>query len=147
MLIEEFNSIIAKHRLHAPAGTEVRILREMGGEVQVEIMGKKVWVEKRLTKPYTPEHSRSEFEPQCSLDLDDFQLPAGPFKLLMWIRHLEQPVFSGKHAERSINMASRTVRDNLKYLELAGKISVQHFAGRGYKVTLKEENNDKAKIH
>lgn len=143
MFIEEFNKTVSKHKLHAPAGTEVRILKEMDGEVQIEIMGKRVWVEKRLTKPYTPEHSRSEFEPECSLDLDDFQLPSGPLKLLMWIRHLERPVFSGKHAERSINMTSRTVRDNLKYLEQVGKISVEPFAGRGYKVTLKEHKNDR----
>lgn len=137
MTVSDLNKIVVD-RVTAPEDTVVKILREQDGEILVQILNKQVWLEKRKER-YVPKDARVDFFPESNLDLADFQLPSGPFKLLMWIKSLQGNVFSGKHAERSINMADRTVRDNIKYLIAVGKINVETVAGKGYRVTMNEE--------
>jgi biotin operon repressor len=132
MTLDEFNRTLAKHKLKASPDAVVSIIREEDGEMLVEVEGKRVWAQKRITEPYTPVLTRSDFHPVVLAP--EFKLPATPFKLLMWIKSLPNKQFSGAHAGRTLGMSVKTVRAAIKVLQQESMIHVDMNEGVGYTV-------------
>lgn len=134
MTVQEFNSTLAKHKLQAPSDAHISILREEEGEMLVEVLGKRVWVQKRITEPYTPLVKRLTVAPVSKLPYLGLQ-PA-KFKIMMWLTDISFQPFTGPQASEQLNMDTRSIRLHLKELAQSGMIRYESCNHAGYKVEL-----------
>ena len=134
MTVDEFNSTLARHKLKAPPEAPISILREQDGEILVEVLGKLVWVEKRLTEPYTPKVKRITEAPTSKLPY--LSLQPAKFKIMMWLMDIDFQQFSGPQASEQLHMDTRIIRQHLKELAQYGIIRYDSCPHAGYKVEL-----------